>query len=140
MLTSRPFGHVVRTVVLLVAALSLSACGSQLNFIKRRLPPPQKTDKGILFQFDAKSARLVQVAGNWPENNWLAGQAQTGSFRIGEMMDEDGDGIWTRYENLPQGRYQYKFVIDGVTWKEDPNNPQRTGDGFGGNNSLLVVN
>lgn len=139
MTASRLLSRALHGIVASTVILSLSACGSQLNFIKRRLPPPAKSDQGILFQFEAKSARLVQLAGNWPENNWLAGQAQTGSFRIGEMKDEDGDGIWTRYENLPVGRYQYKFVIDGVTWKEDPNNPQRTGDGFGGNNSLLVV-
>jgi hypothetical protein len=42
-------------------------------------------------------------------------------------------------EPLPPGRYEYKFVIDGVTWKEDPNNPQRVDDGFSGFNSLLIV-
>jgi hypothetical protein len=30
-------------------------------------------------------------------------------------------------------------VIDRVNWKEDPNNPNRTDDGFGGFNSLLDV-
>jgi len=123
---------------LVAVAFALSAC-STLSFIKPRLPPPRTTDKGVLFQFYAPSAKVVQVAGNWPENNWLAGQAQTGSFRIGEMTDEDGDGVWTRYEPLPPGRYQYKFRIDEVNWKEDPNNPQRTDDGYGGFNSLLIV-
>ena len=92
-----------------------------------------------MFRFYAPSARVVQLAGNWPENNWLAGQAQTGSFLVGEMKDPDGDGVWERVEPLPMGRYQYKFVIDRVNWKEDPNNPQRLDDGFGGSNSLLDV-
>lgn len=131
--------RLLSALLLLALAVGLSACGSSLNFIKRRLPPPAKTDKGVLFQFDAPSAHIVQVAGSWPENNWLSGQAQTGSFRIGEMTDEDHDGVWTRYENLPPGRYQYKFKIDEVNWKEDPNNPQKVDDGYGGNNSLLIV-
>ncbi len=110
-----------------------------LNFVKRRLPPPYRASGGIVFQFEAPSAQRVQLAGNWPENDWLRGQAQTGSYLIGIMDDPDGDGIWTRVENLPPGRYQYKFVIDEKTWKEDPNNPQRVDDGYGGYNSLLVV-
>ena len=44
-----------------------------------------------------------------------------------------------RVEPLPAGRYQYKFVIDRVNWKPDPNNPQRVDDGYGGFNSLLIV-
>ena len=55
------------------------------------------------------------------------------------MSDDDHDGIWERTEKLPPGRYQYKFVIDRVNWKEDPNNPDRTNDGFGGFNSMLDV-
>ena len=121
----------------LVLALGSLSC-SNLNFIKRRLPPPNQTPQGVVFHFSAPSARVVQLAGSWPANNWLAGQAQTGTFLVGEMKDS-GDGIWTRTEPMPPGRYQYKFVIDRVNWKQDPNNPNRTDDGYGGFNSLLDV-
>jgi 1,4-alpha-glucan branching enzyme len=112
---------------------------SALGFINRRLPPPTQGAEGITFRFAAPSAQTVQLAGNWPWNNWLGGQAQTGSFLVGEMNDADGDGIWERTEKLPSGRYEYKFVVDRTSWKEDPNNPQRLDDGFGGFNSLLIV-
>jgi len=128
-----------RTLILvLLAAVTVTGC-STMNFVRRRLPPPTATPEGIVFRFYSPSAKLVQLAGNWPENNWLAGQAQTQGYNVGEMKDPDGDGIWERLEKLPPGRYQYKFVIDRVNWKEDPNNPNKTGDGFGGNNSLLDV-
>jgi 1,4-alpha-glucan branching enzyme len=124
--------------VVVLAAAAVPGC-STLNFIKRRLPPPSQSAEGVTFRFYAPSARVVQLAGNWTENNWLAGQAQTGSFLVGEMKDDDGDGIWTRTERMGPGRYQYKFVVDRVNWKEDPNNPNRTDDGYGGFNSLLDV-
>lgn len=124
--------------VLVIAYAGVAGCGT-LNFVKRRLPPPSQTASGVVFRFNATSAKIVQLAGSWPENNWLAGQAQTGSFLVGEMQDQDGDGVWERLEKLPAGRYQYKFVIDRVNWKEDPNNPNRLDDGFGGFNSLLDV-
>ena len=121
-------------------ALGVLAAGcSTLGFVKRRLPPPSQGPAGVTFRFMAPSARLVQIAGNWPENDWLRGQAQTGSFLVGEMKDEDGDGIWERTEPLGSGRYQYKFLVDKVNWKEDPNNPNRIDDGYGGFNSLIDV-
>ncbi len=127
-------------IVILVAAVGAGTVGCSLNFIKRRLPPPtRQADGSVLFRFEAPSARVVQLAGNWPENDWLRGQAQTGSFLVGLMTDEDGDGTWERREYLPPGRYQYKFVIDDNNWKEDPNNPQRVDDGYGGFNSLLIL-
>jgi len=132
-----------RIPLALVLAATLVALGvpgcSNLNFVKRRLPPPTQTADGVTFRFNAPSARVVQLAGNWPENNWLAGQAQSGSFLVGEMKDVEGNGIWVRTEKMVPGRYQYKFVIDRVNWKEDPNNPNRTDDGYGGFNSLLDV-
>ena len=127
-----------RALGIALTTLMLTGCSS-LNFIKRRLPPPTQDAGRVVFRFDAPSASVVQLAGNWPENDWLRGQAQTGSFLVGEMTDEDGDGIWERAEKLPPGRYQYKFVIDRVNWKYDPNNPDRVDDGFGGFNSLLDV-
>lgn len=134
--------HIVHAVVASLAAVGLfaGAAGCSLDFIKRRLPPPSAgADGSVLFRFEAPSARVVQLAGNWPENNWLSGQAQSGSFLVGLMEDPDGDGVWERRETLPPGRYQYKFVIDEHQWKEDPNNPERTDDGYGGFNSLLIV-
>ena len=124
--------------ILLLATLALSGCSS-MGFIKRRLPQPVQTSEGMRFLFESRSAKIVQLAGSWPENDWLRGQAQTGGYLIGQMRDPDGDGIWEAVVKLPPGRYQYKFVVDQVTWKEDPNNPQRVDDGFGGFNSLLVV-
>jgi hypothetical protein len=124
--------------LLLLAALALSSC-STLGFVKRRLPQPQQGSDGVRFLFESRSAKIVQLAGSWPENNWLAGQAQTGGYLVGQMQDPDGDGIWETTVKLTPGRWQYKYVIDQVTWKEDPNNPQRVDDGYGGFNSLIVV-
>ena len=124
--------------MLLVVSLALAGCSS-MGFIKKRLPPPTQGPNGVTFYFASPSAKIVQLAGSWPENNWLQGQAQTGGFLLGQMRDPDGDGIWEITVKLPPGRHQYKFKIDQVTWKEDPNNPQRTDDGFGGFNSLVEV-
>jgi 1,4-alpha-glucan branching enzyme len=121
------------------AALALSCACTPLSFVKRRLPPPQTVEEGVLFQFEAPSAHVVQLGGSWPENNWLRGQAESGSYLIGLMTDDDRDGIWTLVVDLAPGRYQYKYRIDEQNWKEDPNNPQRVDDGFGGFNSLLIV-
>jgi 1,4-alpha-glucan branching enzyme len=123
-----------------VAALIFVVAGcSQFSFIKRRLPPPHHVPGGIVFQFDAPSARIVQLCGSWQENNWCNGQANTGSYLVGLMKDDDKDGIWETVVDLPPGRYQYKFKIDEQNWKEDPNNPQKTDDGYGGFNSILIV-
>ena len=130
--------RLLRCAALAASLAIVAGCGT-MNFIKRRMPPPTQTADGVVFRFYASSAKVVQLAGNWPENNWLAGQAQIGSFIVGQMKDEDGDGVWERVEKLPSGRYQYKFVIDRVNWKEDPNNPNRVDDGFGGFNSLVDV-
>ncbi len=129
-----------RLTFLLLAAAVLAAGCSSLNFIKRRLPPPTQGPEGVTFRFFSPSARMVQLGGNWPENNWLAGQAQSGSFNVGVMEESPpGSGVWVRTEKLKPGRYQYKFVVDRVNWKEDPNNPQWTDDGYGGHNSVIDV-
>jgi len=124
----------------LILPVLILEVGCSLNFIKRRLPPPTRQGDGtVLFRYDAPSARVVQLAGEWPANDWLRGQAQTGSYLVGLLEDPDGDGVWERREPLPPGRYQYKFVIDEQNWKEDPNNPQRVDDGYGGFNSLVII-
>ena len=131
----------MRRLMFLLLALGVLAGGcSSLNFVKRRLPPPSQGPDGVTFRFFSPSARTVQLAGNWPENDWLRGQAQTGSFNVGLMEESPaGSGLWVRTEKLQPGRYQYKFVVDRINWKEDPTNQLWTDDGYGGHNSLIDV-
>lgn len=54
------------------------------------------------------------------------------------LADPDGDGVWEATLRVAAGRYPYKFVVDG-NWIPDPGNPVRIPDGFGGENTILVV-
>jgi hypothetical protein len=70
-----------------------------------------------------------------------------GSFNGWPASPEDGVamtwapalGLYYGKAVLPDGTHAYKFVLDGATWIADPSNPQTTPDGFGGNNSVVVV-
>ena len=59
------------TRIILSLSLVLLFTSCSLHFIKTRLSPPQKVEGGILFQYDAPSARQVNLAGNFPDNEWL---------------------------------------------------------------------
>ena len=48
------------------------------------------------------------------------------------------DGVWTGTRSFDAGTYQYKFIVDSVTWIPDPGNPTSVDDGFGGQNSVYV--
>jgi cyclomaltodextrinase len=71
-------------------------------------------------------------------NVFLAGTFNDWNDSKTRMNDSDGDGTYTVTLLLSEGEYQYKFVVDG-NWKPDPNNPDGTDDGFGGQNSILRV-
>jgi glycosidase len=71
-------------------------------------------------------------------NVFLAGTFNDWNDSKTPMLDADKDGTYTVKLLLAQGTYQYKFVVDG-NWKADPNNPNGTDDGFGGQNSVLKV-
>ena len=128
-----------RTAAIGVLLIAVAAAGcTVMNVIRDRLPAPHPVEGGILFQYDAPSAKYVNLAGNF--NTW-GGTEGTGRFdpTIDPMMDEDGDGVWTIVKDLRPGRYQYKFVIDhGVRWELDPNNTDYGEEG-GFTNSLIIV-
>ena len=135
---------IVRKLILfsiLNIVVILFSVSCSLNFIKKRLSPPHKVEDGILFQYDAPSARQVNLAGNFPDNEWLKYGNQF------DVMSDDGkngdrfagDGIWSIVKSLSSGRYEYKFVVDRNSWIEDPNALDTTDDGYGGKNSVLIV-
>ena len=112
-----------------------------MNIIKNRLSPPHPISNGILFQYETPSARQVNLAGNFPDNEWLRH-----GIKI-DIMYDDGtngdkiasDGIWSIGKELTPGRYEYKFVVDRNSWMEDPNALETIDDGYGGKNSVLIV-
>lgn len=126
-------------IAVAVLGVSLTGCAT-LSFVKPRLAPPTPASDGsVMFHFYAPYATVVQVGGDWEDNRWLAGNAQIAGTRVGAMEGPDKGGTWSLTVKLPPGRHQYKFHIDNNTWKDDPNNPERVDDGFGGFNSLVVV-
>jgi hypothetical protein len=62
----------------------------------------------VLFVMPAPGADRVSVVGNF--NGWEAMP----------LADDNGDGIWTASILLPDGRYEYAFVVDGRWWGQDP--------------------
>jgi thiol-disulfide isomerase/thioredoxin len=53
-----------------------------------------------------------------------------------KMEGPDAQGVYSTKIKLKAGRHEYKFVIDGKTWRADPGNPELVGD-YG--NSLLRI-
>ena len=60
-------------ILLLVLSALVMVAGvncTNLAFIKKRLPPPYRSEGGYLFQFASPSAQIVQLCGNWETNDW----------------------------------------------------------------------
>ncbi|MFN4245777.1 MAG: glycogen-binding domain-containing protein [Brevinematia bacterium] len=96
----------------------------------------------VRFTFDRPAATTVHLAGQF--NNWTAppSQGTPGTENVPIPMEKDPKtGYWTVEWKIKPGRWQYKYVIDGgVVWSEDQANPLKENDGFGGYNSVAILN
>ena len=54
------------------------------------------------------------------------------------MLDKKNEGVYTTTVKLAPGRYEYKFVIDGV-WCADPENLDFVQNDHGTLNSVIAV-
>ena len=85
------------------------------------------TGEGVSFEVDLPDAGAVALAGTF--NGWDPDALP---------LTKGDDGLWRASIELEPGEYLYKFVVDG-TWVEDPGNPESVDDGYGGVNSVLIV-
>ncbi len=85
------------------------------------------TDSGVVFVYKNPNARTVYLSGDFVK--WDP---------KGVPMKRQPDGTFVAVVKLEPGTYQYKFVVDGV-WMEDPDNPDKVDDGYGGFNSVAKV-
>lgn len=136
-------GRAARIVMLALVSLAAlfgsvaSGCG---YLAPRKQNPGPAVDSGqIVFRFYAPSARRVQLAGDWPENNWARGDGSAGEANVGLMQDGDGDGVWEIAVELAAGRYRYLFWVDENAWHLDPGNPEEAAGGPAGTCSPMVL-
>jgi chromosome partitioning protein len=93
------------------------------EIIKKHLPKLTE----VMLSLSAPDAREVYVAGDF--NGWKLDD----SSRMQAL-----NGTWNKKINLKSGQYRYRFVIDGK-WLDDPNNPNREMNPYGGMDSLLEI-
>ncbi len=81
----------------------------------------------VVFEYEDRTANSVFVAGSF--NNW--------STSAWEM--EYYDGVWVYIAELQPGVYEYKYVVNGTDWYEDPESPDYVPDPYGGRNSKFEL-
>lgn len=84
--------------------------------------------EAILFEYFDPSAKVVTVAGDFNQWNPTA-----------RPMKRDAGGLWKVKVQLGAGSYQYKFVVNGERWEEDPLNLHRIMNEHGSFNSIRIV-
>jgi hypothetical protein len=95
----------------------------------RFAPPQQPKHMLVHFQIHAPGAAQVDLVGEF--NHWRPG--------VIRLQGPDASGHWTTEVSLPDGQYEYQFLVDGKTWVTDPNAPVHRPDGFGRQNAVVVV-
>jgi alpha-amylase/alpha-mannosidase (GH57 family) len=90
---------------------------------------PRAVKGGVEFTFRDGSSNSVALVGDF--NGWSKDETP---------MVKDSSGIWRTTCTIGPGIYQYKFVLDGATYVNDPDNPM-TIDNYNksGRNSVFVV-
>ena len=93
-----------------------------------RAPRRPSTKQSVLFEYFDPSATVVTVVGDF--NRWDL---------KARPLKRDAGGLWKATVRLEPGIYQYKFVIDGDRWEEDPLNLHRVLNPHGTFNSIRTV-
>jgi len=91
--------------------------------------PPRVENGRLLFVFHDDAAESVSVAGDF--NDWN---------KLATPLERNGSGLWSTQIVIPHsGRFEYKFIVNGNRWIEDPSNGMKAPDQFGGLNSVVVI-
>jgi 1,4-alpha-glucan branching enzyme len=90
-----------------------------------RNAPPKKS---VTFEYFDPSATVVSLVGEF--NQWNP---------VARPLKRTASGLWKGTLQLEPGQYQYKFVVNGQRWEEDPLNPHRVPNMQGTFNSVRTV-
>lgn len=108
-------------LLLLLAGILIAGCSL-------KYAGPERVKGGVRFALESKDAKKVAIVGGFnqwdPEKDVLSGP--------------DSDGMWQITIPIPEGRYEYLFLINGKEWTLDPTVPF-VDDGLGGKNSVVSI-
>ncbi len=99
------------------------SCNTKCDMGKESKP----SEKCVKFTLEIPNANKVTLAGDF--NNWDAS---------GLALKKIKSKVWGADVKLKPGRYEYKFVVDG-NWIIDPNNNNRSINGLGTENSVIIL-
>lgn len=83
----------------------------------------------VYFELHAPGADQVELLGTF--NNWKTSDIV--------LNGPDETGLWTATVDLPEGRHEYIFLVDGEQWLADPKSAALRPDGFGHVNTVIQV-
>ncbi|MBK5282040.1 MAG: isoamylase early set domain-containing protein [Nitrospiraceae bacterium] len=93
-----------------------------------RSPRRPSTKHSVSFEYFDPSATVVTLVGDFNQWNQKA-----------RPLKRDAGGLWKVTVRLETGAYQYKFVVNGERWEEDPLNLHRVLNEHGTFNSIRKV-
>jgi len=109
------------------------AGAAAMFFIMLAVPPLHSSEQAgeVVFHFElhAPGADKVELLGTF--NNWKSGDIV--------LQGPDASGHWTASVELPEGRHEYIFLVDGDRWVTDPKGATHRPDGFGQVNTVIKV-
>lgn len=94
-------------------------------------PAARATDNRVTVHFEihAPDAQDVELIGSF--TGWQTGRIQ--------LAGPDASGHWTAEVELPAGRHEYGFLVNGREWRSDPGAEMWRSDGFGRNNAVIEL-
>jgi 1,4-alpha-glucan branching enzyme len=99
------------------------------------LVSPSLQADGVTFTYYDPDRRAARVALVGSFNNW----DPRGYELRANLFAPPSAGLWQiTIPSPPSGKYRYKFLVDDG-WIDDPENPERLEDGYGGFASILEV-
>ncbi|VGO22606.1 isoamylase early set domain-containing protein [Pontiella sulfatireligans] len=105
-----------------VALLAVFAVG-------HRAGPVETAAVNFHFELHAPGADKVELLGTF--NNWMTDDIV--------LVGPDASGHWTATVELPEGRHEYIFLVDGERWLADPKAATHRPDGFGRVNTVINI-
>lgn len=81
----------------------------------------------VRFELHAPDASRVELVGDFTA--WQPGRIL--------LQGPDASGHWSADIDLPSGRHEYIFLVDGRQWVADPTAVIRRPDGFGRENAVM---